>query len=186
MKKILSIVVMVGLLAIPAHATDNNTLHTFSSGETISSSKVNQNFVLVSNYVVKANNNIVGDFLGLNGSIISLITSNSYIVQINSMGEIAGKAIRYTDQQCDGDKYIFSSGAIFGEVFESYDDWEGDGTEQIVYVPKNAVSVNLTQYKKMGSGCSNYGNADMVKVLPNDQTITNVSGDFTAPILISK
>ena len=45
MKKILGLVVMLGLLGIPVNATDNITIpNTFSSGETISSSKMNENF----------------------------------------------------------------------------------------------------------------------------------------------
>ena len=34
MKKLLGFVVMLGLLTITAYATDNNTLQTFSSGDT--------------------------------------------------------------------------------------------------------------------------------------------------------
>ena len=41
MKKILGLVAMICLFALSAHSTDNNTLNTFSSGETISSTKVN-------------------------------------------------------------------------------------------------------------------------------------------------
>ena len=46
MKKILGLVVMLGVLAMPAHATDNSTdnitiPNTFNSGATISSSQMN-------------------------------------------------------------------------------------------------------------------------------------------------
>ena len=45
MKKILGLVVMLGLLGIPAYATDNLTIpNTFNSGATISSSQMNENF----------------------------------------------------------------------------------------------------------------------------------------------
>ena len=55
------------------NSSDNNTLHTFSSGETISSSKMNQNFGFVNNYVVKSNGNKIGNLLGISGSLHSLV-----------------------------------------------------------------------------------------------------------------
>ena len=50
MKKILGLVVILGLLAIPAHASDNSSdnitiPNTFNSGATISSSQMNENFL---------------------------------------------------------------------------------------------------------------------------------------------
>ena len=45
MKKILGFMMMVGLLAMPSHASDNRSApNVFSSGSTISSSKMNENF----------------------------------------------------------------------------------------------------------------------------------------------
>ena len=45
MKKILCLVVLISVLAINVHASDNITIpNTFNSGETISSSKMNENF----------------------------------------------------------------------------------------------------------------------------------------------
>ena len=150
MKKLFSIFMLFGLFVIHIQANnDNNSLHTFNSGETISSNKVNQNFVLASNYIVKANNKIIGDFLGLNGANISFLTSNGYIVQINSIGKIKSKQAYYTTQQCDGDKYTLASQAIFGELFKSYEDYEGDGSEQLVYIPKDSTIVNVPYYRKI-------------------------------------
>ena len=52
MKKILGFMMMVGLLAMPSHASDNRSApNVFSSGSTISSSQMNENFnFLASNY----------------------------------------------------------------------------------------------------------------------------------------
>jgi len=48
MKKILGLLVVIGILVMPAHASDNLTIpNTFSSGETISSSKMNENFTAI-------------------------------------------------------------------------------------------------------------------------------------------
>ena len=45
MKKIITLIVMLCLLVIPAHAVDNLTIpNTFNPGETISSSQMNENF----------------------------------------------------------------------------------------------------------------------------------------------
>ena len=45
MKKILSLVMMLGCLAIPSYASDNRSApNVFSSGTTISSSQMNENF----------------------------------------------------------------------------------------------------------------------------------------------
>ena len=52
MKKILGLVVMLSLIVIPALATDNITIpNTFNSGETISSSKMNENFSAIKSAV---------------------------------------------------------------------------------------------------------------------------------------
>ena len=53
MKKILGLMVMIGIFGLHAQATDNlsdnlTIPHTFNSGETISSSKVNENFQALS------------------------------------------------------------------------------------------------------------------------------------------
>ena len=55
MKKILGLMVMLGVVVSPIQASDNNTLHTFTSGETISSSKINHNFNYTNSYKVKSN-----------------------------------------------------------------------------------------------------------------------------------
>ena len=45
MKKILGLMVMLGLIAMPSHASDNRSApNVFSSGSTISSSQMNENF----------------------------------------------------------------------------------------------------------------------------------------------
>ena len=45
MKKVFGLMMMVGLLAMPSHATDNRRApNVFSSGSTISSSQMNENF----------------------------------------------------------------------------------------------------------------------------------------------
>ena len=90
MMKILGSVIVILLFALSAQAnTDNKTIHTFNAGETISSSKVNQNFVISSNYVVKSNGEIIGDLLSFDVSDLYIITSKGYIFSLNSRdGEI--------------------------------------------------------------------------------------------------
>ena len=58
MKKILGLVLTLGCLAMPSYASDNRSApNVFSSGSTISSSKMNENFnFLASNYREKTVN----------------------------------------------------------------------------------------------------------------------------------
>ena len=61
MKKILAFMVMIGFLAITTHATDNLTIpNTFNSGETISSSKINENFQTITQGFNKNQTNKLG------------------------------------------------------------------------------------------------------------------------------
>ena len=54
MKKILSLVVMLGCLAIPSYASDNRSApNVFSSGSTISSSQMNENFNFLASEIRK-------------------------------------------------------------------------------------------------------------------------------------
>ena len=102
---------LFGLFVIHLHAnSDNNSLHTFNSGETISSNKVNQNFVLASNYVVKANGQIVGDLISVNNTALIIITSKGYLTEIDVItGQIKQGYISHTNDTCtlvDGNYYV--------------------------------------------------------------------------------
>ena len=76
MKKIVSFMTMVGLLALHSHASDNisdnlSLPHTFNTGETISSNKMNENFQSIVE--------------GLNQRILSIETKlNNLVIEENN------------------------------------------------------------------------------------------------------
>ncbi len=79
MKKILGLVVMLGLLTLPVNATDNSSdnitiPNTFSSGTNISSSQMNDNF----NYLINIIDNLSGKIRNLESRIYNL--ENPYTV----------------------------------------------------------------------------------------------------------
>jgi len=183
MKKLILTIASVLLFSSAVLATDNssdnNTLHTFSSGETISSSKMNQNFGFVNNYVVKSNGNKIGNLLGISGSQITLLNSKSFITQINSLGEISENSFAYYKNiNCSGDKYTMAGSFLPGTVFKHSDN--------LYYIEKDSTFSYSIYYKQEPWGCSESPAEYLVKIIQNDPNITGVSGDYSFPITITK
>jgi hypothetical protein len=56
MKKIIAFMMLVGLIVMPAYATDNSSVpNVFTSGSVISSSQINANFAFLADAMVKGN-----------------------------------------------------------------------------------------------------------------------------------
>ena len=91
MKKIVSFMMILKIITISLHASDNNTLHTFNSGEIISSNKINHNFSLNSNYKVFSNGlnigYLVNALFGTNGYAL-IINSKGYMFQLKWNGDL--------------------------------------------------------------------------------------------------
>ena len=185
MKKLLGFVVMLGLLTITAYATDNNTLQTFSSGETISSSKVNQNFVFTSNYVVKSNGEIIGDFLSISGNEIYMITSKGYITKIDSTtGKISRGNAYSINNSCDGDAY----GAVMETLSKLVANYKIDpyaSTDFVGYIDSSTARINTTAYTK-SAACYQQSTKELIQITQNNESITGVKNTYSLPISISK
>ena len=188
MKKLLGFVVMLGLLTITAYATDNNTLQTFSSGETISSSKVNQNFVFTSNYVVKSNGEIIGDFLSISGNEIYMITSKGYITKIDSTtGKISRGNAYSINNSCDGDAY----GAVMETLSKLVANYKidtldlNDSTDFVGYIDSSTARINTTAYTK-SAACYQQSTKELIQITQNNESITGVKNTYSLPISISK
>ena len=186
MKKIL-IIITIGCLAIHVYATDNNTLHVFNSGETISSTKVNHNFIITSNYVVKANGEIVGDFLGLNNNALTVMTDKNFLIQINSAtGKIKGKMAYFEQNDCTGNRYVLENDALLGEVLNTYRENDTDGSNKLMYLARDeTLLTSLTLYTFMAMDCRSYS-GNFYRLQDNIEATTGISGDFNTPITISK
>ncbi len=186
MKKILGFMVMVGFLVLPVQATDNNTLHTFSSGETISSNKVNQNFVLTSNYIVKANGEKIGDLISIDGGIITFLNDKGYLVSVTGAGKIQpissqGNYHYFANNACTGQKIMPMEEAFPGTVFSHQDG-------NLYMTSKNGnINPENTFYRGNTSGyCMSSGYDESMNVTINDSYLTGVSDNYQLPIQITK
>ena len=100
MKKILTVIV-VWLVVIPVYAIDNaTTLHEFQSGETISSSKMNENF----SYLDKKIDNLSSDTASSSSSVPKYIITGS-----NGLFMQSNDGLSWTDRKNSGSGISFSS-----------------------------------------------------------------------------
>ena len=120
MKKIFALMVSA-LVAVHVHATDNITLHTFNSGETISSSKMNENFSFLNNKI----NNLSSNTSSSSGSVPKyIITGGNQIIMQSNDG------LSWSDRKNSGSGIEFNSWShkIGSKVFSnnSGDIWFSD------------------------------------------------------------
>ena len=144
MKKIVSFIVVLTFLAIPLFATgslsDNLTApHTFTSGDTISSSKINENFNKIFEELNKmqkhiySNGNLLAEFISFKNSYALGKTAQGFFVQVSlSSGEIYGiptdmpgsGEIKFLSTDCSGDMFLGSS-MLPREVF-GFTSWNNE------------------------------------------------------------
>ena len=179
---------------------DNFTVpNEFSSGDTISSSQINENFKTISDEInslkkfVYSNNIIIGEFLSFYNSHIMMKNSYGYYIKINLEGNIQGgdksmEYFYYTTNNCTGDKYLFANNKLNNQIHglsvNSQSDPEYPGT--IMYTNSYAENVNYQSSKSSNSTCSNSsGNGFLIKVYENNPTITGVNSfTYNTPITI--
>jgi hypothetical protein len=158
MKKRLITLIAALSLASVATANDNNSVpHKFNSGETISSSQMNENFQFVAPLSVYSEGTRIGYLSDLNiwGTDLTLFNENLFLTRINrANGEVISVAsstmILFTDSNCSAGSELvyFGPGAVFkmGDVNNS--SWDNN-TQQInetyftdlYYIPPNAQAV---------------------------------------------
>jgi hypothetical protein len=156
-KRLITLIAALNLASV-ATANDNNSIpHKFNSGETISSSQMNENFQFVTPLSVYSNGTRIGylsDF-SMYGANLTFFNENLFITTINrANGEVVLQAsstmISFTDSNCSAGSELvsFGPGAVFkmGDVNNS--SWDNN-TQQLneayftdmYYIPPNAQAV---------------------------------------------
>ncbi len=213
MKKILSLIVLLNFLAVSLFATgslsDNlTTPHTFTSGDTISSSKINENFNKIFEELNKmqkhiySNGNPLAEFISFKNSYALGKTAQGFFVQVSlSSGEIygldtnspGGGYIKFLSTDCSGDMFVSSS--ILPQEVYGFTSWNSDisryeydlyytGNEYISGIyksEKKSPNVNAT----CNAASSNTSEQSLLKIYQNDSNITGISSiPLPTPIII--
>lgn len=192
-KILLAIAIFANGLAVFAQGIPN----TFSAGDTVSASKINQNFSYLDGkskrLVLKNNGVTIGELSSTysytNNSYITsyatITTTKGYFIQIPGLLDptnplymtfspelvqtLITQVFDSTCQMNSGSLYSFSVPlrTIFYQVQRG-----------LVYVPANPIITSRSSdssiaYRWTGSGCTSYnGNESLVKLLSNDESVT--------------
>ena len=154
MKKIFGFIIVFSTFIMPINGTgslsDNLTVpHTFSSGETISSNNMNQNFKKLFDEINKlkkyifSNNTIVAEFLSFSDSYALGTNELNYIIRIGFDGKLFSlpfeQQIYFASNDCSGDSYASSSYIFPKEIFQgSY--FENNIQEYSTYYSDESLS----------------------------------------------
>ena len=205
MKKIFGLIMVFSTLVMTAYGTgslsDNLTVpHTFSSGETISSNKMNENFISIFEELNKlrkyvfSNGNIVAEFLSFKNNYALGITNKNYLIQIN-LGDgsfynldKSMTSIFYTTSDCSGDMYVYN--IMPNEIF-NFQTWNNNTNTNDIetyYASNKYFNISYKSEKRHGN-CSdasqNTAEQILIKIYQNDSSITGItSSSFPTPILI--
>ena len=213
MKKILSLIVLLNFLAVSLFATgslsDNlTTPHTFTSGDTISSSKINENFNKIFEELNKMQKHIysygnpLAEFISFKNSYALGKTAQGFFVQVSlSSGEIYGTPtdtpgngeIKFLSTDCSGDMFVVSS-ILPQEVF-AFTSWNNDTSRNdfdLYYTGNDYTSGIYKSAKKspdVNATCntesSNTSEQSLLKIYQNDSNITGISSvPLPTPITI--
>ncbi len=213
MKKIVSFIVVLTFLAIPLFATgslsDNLTApHTFTSGDTISSSKMNDNFNKIFEELNKmqkhiySNGNPLAEFISFKNSYALGKTAKGFFVQVSlSSGEIYGTPtdmpgngeIKFLSTDCSGDMFVRSS-ILPQEVF-GFTSWNNVTlrNEYDLYYTVNEYTSGIYKSSKkspyVNATCndesSNTYESSLLKIYQNESNITGISSiPLPTPITI--
>ena len=214
MKKILSLIFVLNFLAIPLFATgslsDNlTTPHSFSSGDTISSSKINENFNKIFEELNKmqkyiySNGNLFAEFISFKNSYALGKTAQGFFVQVSlSSGKIyeiatdvpaGGGDIKFLSTDCSGDMFL-GSHMLPQEVFV-FTSWNNDTSrsEYDLYYTGNEYTSGIYKSEKkspdVNASCNdaswNTSEQSLLKIYQNDSNITGISSiPLPTPITI--
>ena len=190
---------MVCFLAVPLYAigslSDNLTVpHTFSSGETISSNKMNENFNRIFEELNKlrkyifSNGNIVAEFLSFKDNFAVGINHKGYLLEIDYL---EGTYVQlpnnttylwFETTNCTGDMYVYGlkPNQIFNFEYNSLETY---------YTGSNYYTFAFKSYELNGN-CSDQSNnvfeMPFVKIYGNNSSITGVnSTSLPIPITIN-
>ena len=205
-KKLFTIFVLSLVVKICFATNDNLTLpHKFTSGNTISSSEINNNFLFVSPYYVKSNGTKIGFYFISNvmeyeGKIFFNGTYRSSVDMNGNLYRDGG--LSYQDSNCSSPIAITNPGAVFKTINRSlstpdnfvYNDYAH-------YVPINAQPL----FDQSDVGVSYYYDYDMWSnppqcrqrdvssyslnyylLIPNDPNVTKIQNSYATPITIGK
>ena len=204
MKKIFGLVIYVYLLSMQAFATgnfsDNLTVpHTFASGETISSNKMNENFNKIFEELNKfkkyiySDGDIIAEFISFNNSDAFGLNEKNFWFRINlSSGTLKYydpnmNGLYYTSTDCTGDIYIKNQYLFINEVFNMYY-WDSstNSYNETPYYTSNDYYDIIYKSNKWGldGSCQSANNTSeetFIKIYQNISTVTGINSSFFQP-----
>ena len=207
-KIILTFIILFFVTNITVASSDNSSIpHTFTSGSTISSSEINNNFTFVTPYLVKSNGNpigvyFIGDLNEYNGKVFF---NGSYRSGVDSTGSIYG--LTYSESFQDSNCTIPILHATPGLVARFINTTLSDNNNRILndyahYIPLEATplfdqsDVDVTSFYQFRSWetpptCQAQtvysGMVDTFYLLiPNDPNVTGIQNSYPTPITVGK
>ena len=181
------------VLASTDNASDNFTIpHSFNSGETISSSKMNENFQAVKQVIasrkpfkVFSNGTVIGELLGFeNANQLVVISEKGFIFNISSEGWTGAPQFSTTTYfettNCTGDGYqeqISGFLKILHSVYTGLYYIDPSFTQQTIYANSKVSGSNCLQFQ---------GSITGYLISSNEDAVTGVKTQYDTPITIER
>ena len=209
MKKIFGFIIVFSFSLVPIYGagglSDNLTVpHTFSTGDTISSSKINDNFNKIFEELNKiqkhiySNGNLIAEFISFKNSYALGKTSEDYFIQLDlSSGRINSKntgdaisLIKFLSTDCTGDMLMID--LLPKEVF-AFSTWNATGWEYELYYTRSEYISGIYKSEKrlpdVNSTCTatewNQTEYSFLKIHQNNSNTTGIqSVPLPTPITI--
>ena len=177
------------------NASDTLTLpHSFSAGETISSSKMNENFEAVKQVIdsrkpfkVFSNGTVIGEFLNIHviNQDISVINNNGFIFNLDFWGNMKeiwefGGDVYFETNDCSGKAYV--TWLHFTKVIIKL-----ERTMKYYYFDNDTTQENINYNSRKRSQCDQVqGVLELYQIKENDEAVTGVKTSFDSPITIKR
>ena len=207
-KIVLTFITLFFVTNITVASSDNSSIpHTFTSGSTISSSEINNNFTHVTPYLVKSNGTPIGVYFinTLEENMGKVFFNGSYRAAVDLTGSLSELYVRqFKDSNCNEPIALGITPGIVGRIINSTLSTYGNNIlyDYPHYIPVEATPLynqsdeNVTSYYQYEDyndppRCSQYTvNSYMVKntylMLPNDPNVTGIQNSYPTPITVGK
>lgn len=206
-KKIIFIFIILNLVKGALLANDNLTLpHTFNSGNTISSTEMNENMNFLKPYFVKSNGIPIGvyyikdlyeeSYLFFNGTYKSSVYLDGNLYERNNFNYLDSNCTERIDQYIGvvfrmPDRYLTSYSPTSGTtyVYESYASYIPFDSQPIF--DEDDIGVTKYYYYSIsGQTCNEQTVREWTlnyhRVVQNDPNITGINNTYATPITIGK
>ena len=207
-KIVLTFITLFFVTNITVASSDNSSIpHTFTSGSTISSSEINNNFTHVTPYLVKSNGTPIGVYFinSIEEYMGKVFFNGSYRAAVDLTGSLSVLYLReFQDSNCTIPISSFKPGVV-GRIINTTLTTAGNTVHNDYphYIPLNATPIynqsdeNVTLYYQYEEhtnppSCSQRTvTSHMVKyntylMIPNEPNVTGIQNSYPTPITVGK